>query len=139
MPPHKPRWAALFARVFGDGVAPVRAPTVAYGEEDEIAAPADGAALRVALFDLAATPETDSHGRLLQSLAGAAPPLVLVDEAAFIARFGADAQRLPARRQAWTEMAEAAGATAVFVNLRDADLSGAEAALQAALMPPPTA
>ncbi len=127
----------LFARVFGDGVQPRFAPAVAYGDEVEIAAPADDAALRIALFDLAATPEADSHGQLLQSLAGAEPPLALIDEAAFVARFGADAQRLPARRQAWTELAEAAGAKAVFVNLRDTDLSAAEAALQAALMPLP--
>ena len=45
------------------------APTVAYGAEDEPAqTPADGA-LRIALFDLGATPEAESQGRLLRALA----------------------------------------------------------------------
>jgi hypothetical protein len=125
----------LFARLFGDDVSLHVAPAVAYGDEDEVAPAGTDAALRVALFDLAATPEADSQGRLLQSLAGAAPPLALIDEAAFVARFGADAARLPARRQAWSALVQSAGGTPVFVNLHDADPAAAEAALQAALLP----
>ena len=126
----------LFARVFGDGLTLRFAPPVAYGDEDGVLPPAADGMLQVALFDLAATPEPDSQGRFLQALSAGTPPLVLVDEAAFVARFGADAARLPARREAWSALAAAAGAEAVFVNLRDTDLSAAEAALQAAATSP---
>ena len=58
---------ALFARLLGEGVALQVAPTVAYGAEDEaLALPGDGA-LRVALFELGATPEDESQGRLLRA------------------------------------------------------------------------
>jgi hypothetical protein len=126
----------LFARVFGDGVVLRFAPPVAYGGEDEVAPQAADGTVQVALFDLAATPEPDSQGRLLQALAAGAPPLALIDEGAFVARFGADAARLPARREAWSALAASAGASAVFVNLREADLSDAEAALQTASASP---
>jgi hypothetical protein len=125
----------LFARVFGDGLVWQVEPTVTYGAEDEFTAAASDGALRVALFDLGATPEAESQGRLLQALAArGAAPLVLVDEAAFAQRFGATSPRLAERRMAWSTLATSLGRAAVFVNLRSPDLSVAEAALQAALM-----
>jgi Protein of unknown function (DUF2868) len=129
----------LFARVLGDGVVLRFAPPVAYGDEDEVAPRAADGTVQVALFDLAATPEPDSQGRLLQALAAGGVPWVLVDEGAFVARFGANATRLPARREAWSALAASVGAEAVFVNLREADLSAAEAALQAASASPSSA
>ncbi len=128
---------ALFTRVFGEGAQLHVTPTVAYGTEDQPHEAVADAALRVALFDLGATPETESQGRLMRALAspGAAPPLMLVDEAAFAQRFGGGSQRLPERRQAWSALAASVGSPAVFVDLRAPDAAAVEAALQSALMP----
>ena len=121
---------ALCARVFGDAAPLQLAPTIAYGSEDAPAdLPADGTR-RIALFELGATPEPESQGRLLNALGA---PLALVDESAFVRRFGADSPRRRERRQAWSALAQSAGSTAVFVELRADALPGAEAALQAAL------
>jgi hypothetical protein len=121
---------ALCARVFGDAATLQLAPTVAYGSEESPAElPADGAR-RIALFDLGATPEAESQGRLLQALGA---PLTLVDESAFVQRFGADSPRRRERRQAWSALATSAGSVAVFVELRADALPAAEAALQAVL------
>ena len=50
--------------------------------------------------------------------------LALVDEAAFRARFGDDAPRLAARRQAWQALAATSGADAAFIDLRAPDVQG---------------
>lgn len=121
---------ALCARVFGDAAALQLAPTVAYGSEE---APGDlpgEGTRRIALFDLGATPEPESQGRLLQALGA---PLMLVDESAFVQRFGAESPRRRERRQAWSALAQSAGSAVVFVELRADALPAAEAALQAAL------
>ena len=125
----------LFARVFGEGASLHIAPTVAYGAEHEPSGAAADGALRVTLFDLGATPEAESQGRLLRALTApaAAPPLVLVDEAAFVQRFGAGSSRLAERRQAWRSLADAMGSPAVFVDLQASDLAAAEEALQQAM------
>jgi len=121
---------ALCARVFGDAAMLQLAPTVAYGSEESPAElPGDGTR-RIALFDLGATPEPESQGRLLQALGA---PLMLVDESAFVQRFGAESPRRRERRQAWSALAHSAGSAAVFVELRGDALPAAEAALQAAL------
>jgi len=120
---------ALCARVFGDAAMLQLAPTVAYGSEESPAdLPRDGTR-RIALFDLGATPEPESQGRLLQALGA---PLSLVDESAFVQRFGVDSPRRRERRQAWSALASSAGSVAVFVELRADALPAAEAALQAA-------
>jgi hypothetical protein len=135
----------LFTRVVGDGIVWQTQPTVAYGAEDEVGevgkvgGAAAGGTLRVVLCELGATPEPECQGRLLRALAAsaAAPPLLLVDEAAFVQRFGAASSRLRERRAAWSALAAAHGCAAAFVDLRTPDLSAADAALQAALMPQP--
>ncbi|HYN59518.1 MAG TPA: DUF2868 domain-containing protein [Rubrivivax sp.] len=128
---------ALFTRLFGAGLQLQLAPTVAYGAEDEPRAPGAEGALCIALFDLGATPEAESQGRLMRSLG--APALMLVDEAAFAQRFGAGSPRLPERRQAWSGLAASLGCGLVFVDLRAGDGAAAEAALQNALMRAPPA
>lgn len=126
---------ALCARTFGDAARLQVTPTVAYGSEDDPPQRAADGARRVALFDLGATPEPESQGRLLQALAAPDAPavLALVDEAAFVRRFGAASPRRAERRQAWAALIEAAGAVTVFVELRADALGPAQAALQAAL------
>ena len=121
---------ALCAPVFGAAATLQLAPTVAYGSEESPAGlPADGAR-RIALFELGATPEPECQGRLLQALGA---PLMLVDESAFVQRFGADSARRCERRQAWSALAQSVGSAVVFAELRADALPAAEAALQAAL------
>ena len=120
----------LCARVFGNAAVLHWAPTVAYGNEESPADLPAAGTRRIALFDLGATPEPESQGRLLQALGA---PLALVDESAFVQRFGADSPRRRERRQAWSALAADAGSAAVFVELRADALAASEAALQAVL------
>jgi hypothetical protein len=126
---------ALLGRVLGDGLRLQVAPTVAYGSEESPAETAADGAWRIALFELGATPEPESQGRLLQALAadGASAPVLLVDESAFVQRFGASSPRRAERRQAWQALAAESGCKTVFVELHSADLSAAEDALALAL------
>ncbi|MCW5610032.1 MAG: DUF2868 domain-containing protein [Rubrivivax sp.] len=77
------------------------APVAYGGEEGAGARPAEpDTTLLVALVDLAATPEADTHGRLLRELRAAAPALpllLLADEAGFARRFGQLPERLAQR------------------------------------------
>jgi hypothetical protein len=70
---------------------------------------------RVLVFSLAATPEPEVHGELLEPTR---PLAVLVDEAAFAARFTGDAaaeRRLEERRNAWREFLAGFGIEPVFL------------------------
>jgi hypothetical protein len=95
---------------------------VGLGQEDDAArcTPPSDTTLVLVLVDLASTPEAEAQGRLLTTLAAAAPGcqrLLLVDEAAFVARFGALPQRLHDRRQAWLQLAAAHGVTLLPTDL----------------------
>ena len=127
----------LFTHVFGEGLQWQVAPTVAYGAEEEPGTLPAAGTLRVALFDLGATPEAESQGRLMHALA--LPALMLVDEAAFARRFGADSPRRAERRRAWSDLAASLGIAVVFTDLGAADMAETEAALQDALTPAPSA
>jgi len=127
---------ALLAQVQGDAVQVALAPTVAFADEDALAlppAPPPGTSAVVALFDLAATPEAEHHGRFLRWLAAAPIPAVaVVDEGAFRRRFGGLPERLAERRAAWQTLAVAAGVRIVLVDLSQPDLARAAQAMQSA-------
>ncbi len=124
----------------------VAAPT-AYGEEDAASnananansgpSPlADTTTLCLLLVDLATTPETDTHGRFIQSQRSAAPAvqmLLCADEAALRTRFANLPTRLAERRTAWRGFASAQGIGFVSVDLLQPDLPAAQDALQSAL------
>jgi len=122
---------AVFAHVFGDDTTVAVQPTVAYGAEDDWQPRPAAGATAVALFDIGATPETENQGRFVQRLAAAhgAAPLMLVDEAGFAQRFGA--QRLQQRRAAWLELADRLGCTLLAIDLQSPDLERAADALSA--------
>lgn len=132
----------LAAHLFGDSVQLTSARPVAFGDEDALAAaaPEDSPAadLVVALFNLAATPETENHGVFLDGLrsqaAGRGPVVVLVDESPYRRRLGdqpgTDA-RLAERRQAWSGLAATRGLHALFADLEAPDLAGVERELDA--------
>jgi hypothetical protein len=130
---------ALLAGVFDDGLDLQLRPPVAYGDE-ELAGRADagaagGSTLRVALFDLGATPEAEVQGRLLQALAagGGGRVLAVVDEAAFRRRFANLPERLAERRAAWQRLCSAQGVALLCADLESPDVAADGAALQAAL------
>ncbi|MBX3635516.1 MAG: DUF2868 domain-containing protein [Rubrivivax sp.] len=116
------------------------AAATAYGAEESAGTPSaePDTTLLVALVDLAATPEADTHGRFLRALRAATPALpllLLADEAAFARRFGQLPERLAQRREAWRQLAAAEGAAWLSADLErpDADAAARFAhALQAA-------
>lgn len=107
---------------WGDALQWQVQPPTAAGDEDSAAAPSamSGPApvLRLAWFDLTATPEAETQGRWLQVLQRQQPPAelrVVVDETAFRARFAAYPERLAQRRQAWRAWAAAYGSVVEFI------------------------
>jgi hypothetical protein len=102
------------------------ATTVAYGNEESVAAMAGGATAPAALallFTSAATPEEDSHGRAIDAAREAARSRdvrieAIVDEGPYVARMGPElASRVEERRRAWSRLAAAHGIEARFVDL----------------------
>ena len=75
-----------------------------------------------ALFPLTATPERETHGAFLQALAARRPDgvnlLVLIDEADFRQRFGAE--RIEQRRDAWRRLLGEFGHEPRFADLSQA-------------------
>ena len=128
---------ALLARGLGGEVAATLGASVAYGDEDDALIESPPGALLVALFNAAATPEREAHGRFVAKLAQAGREVaIVVDESSVNARFGEDRVRNEARRDAWRELAGAAGLAPVFVDLVHPDVAAAEAAFEAALASP---
>ena len=122
----------LLAGTWGDDVKLQVLPPTAHGDEERAPAAAPGAVLRVALFDLAATPEVEAQGRFVQRLRaveGAPPLLAVVDEAAFRQRFGAFPERLSERRDAWQRWADGLGVALLCVDLNQPDVADARAVL----------
>lgn len=138
----------LVARVLGDDTELEFSPVVAYGHEDQPAAPTAAAvttvplgaapAAEIALFDASATPEAEAQGRFVESLrvrlARGSALVMVVDEAGFAARFGTDGGRVEQRRTAWRDLADKLGMPApVFVNLDGNVAAEQSRALDAAL------
>ena len=127
---------ALLARALGGNVALSVAAPVAYGDEEAAARAPDAGAQApvIALFNATATPEPEAHGRFLAALAAHARPLVVVvDEAAFNARWRDDTGKRDERRALWSDAAARERVAPVFVDLAAPDADAAEAALEAAL------
>lgn len=137
---------SVLAATFGDAVQLDVLPTADYGSDVIAATVTTGATASIALFDLGATPETESQGRYLRELAAravgsgsrsASPTIVmLVDEAAFKRRFAGSAERVAQRRAAWQQLAASLGTVAVLIDLERPDLPAAGRALQSALERP---
>jgi len=137
----------LMQMVYGDETEVAVSPPVTLGGEDRLLAPASasaapaststpapGAALTVALFSLAATPEAENHAAFLAALAGTLPAeatiVALVDESSFIRRFGAASGRLADRRATWRRiLASRVDIEPVFVSLEAEDLGEARSRL----------
>lgn len=90
-------------------------PAIAFGDETDAPLP-DGVAPPHVLVPLAATPEAEHHGVLLDRLR-ARSPILLVDESGYAARFAHDPARIDERRAAWRAFAGARGVAVRFVDL----------------------
>ncbi len=127
---------ALFASQLGDAVQIEFRPTVAFGDEDDAVLPLEDGAL-VLLFDLAATPEPEHHGRIVsraRAAGGTSALLVLVDEAGFARRFGGTPERIAQRRAAWQRLTT--DVVVLFVDLEAPDVPAVQSALRTALQRP---
>lgn len=133
---------ALARHLLGDATELALRPSTEYGNE---AAAADGlprnetdVPLTLAVFNAAATPEPENHGRFLDTLrAGTEGSLaVVIDTATYRRRLGAQAGaegRLSERCHAWRTFAESHGLAAACVDLATPDSAAAERDLAAAL------
>lgn len=113
------------ARNLGRPVEPLLLNNLPLGTDALPALPdVDAAAPLVLLFNLAATPEAETHGAFVRAVRARWPQrrvLVLVDEAAFRVRLGADvaAARLEPRRAGWRQTLAGLGDAPVFVDLSE--------------------
>jgi hypothetical protein len=126
---------AVVSRTFGGSAALVVSSPVAYGDEETLpkSTQPESSGVVMALFNLAATPEREAHGRFVDALRGPSaghPVLLLIDEAPFVARGDVDARRLDERRAVWTAQFAERGIEPLFVNLASPDLAAAEAAIE---------
>jgi hypothetical protein len=132
----------LAAAMFGDDVQVHWARSIAFGDEDTLGAARDrsspAADMVVALFNLAATPETENHGVFLDRLKLRTPGRMaaIVDEGPYRSRLGAQAgadARMAERRQAWSDLAQTRALRAVFIDLSLPELTAAQRELDAEL------
>lgn len=132
----------LLARLVGGAAAVSVAPPVAYGDDDDrsLAELPTAPGTLAVVFNLAATPERETHAAFVLAAVGKAsadqPLLVIVDETSFRARAADDPDRLTQRRRAWQDMLRPTRSVPVFVELAHPDISKAEAAMDAALLVP---
>jgi hypothetical protein len=129
---------AVLAPALGAGVQLTAAAATAYGDEDAAASRAapPTTTLRLALVDLAATPEDDTHGAFVRALrrgAPAVPLVVLADETAYRTRYAHIPARLNERRAAWRLWARTLGVGLVCVDLAQPDRLAAERDFENAL------
>jgi len=134
---------AILGRAAGGNAEVTLAPVVAYGADEVAAVAVTPPAWPVLLFNLAATPEAETHGAFLAAMAAQAtagePLLVVIDEAGLRARMGDDAARLEARRALWRRLCDDHQCAALFIDLAAPDFAAAERALDAALAQVPRA
>jgi hypothetical protein len=137
---------------FGASAKIDRRTMIAYGSEDAYAAAADdpdlpASGLIVGLMNMAATPETESHGLALAAWRNrvvrsqdAARLLFIVDEHPLRARLARDATyggRLAERREVWQRFATAVGMPVLLVDLSDAAaVAGAGRQIESWCWPP---
>lgn len=133
----------LLADALGGEVKVEVRASVAYGEEDAFvdrvrAEPLGAADCHVLLMSLAATPESENHGVMIDALQRAlrrrrASFLLLIDESSYAARMSAEASlatRVTQRARTWREFASARNQSACIVDLsrqRAGDASDSDA------------
>ena len=123
----------LASLLLGEQARLMLRPSISYGDEPlealhEFKLNDGDATVTAVLFSLAATPETENHGALLDHLVreSARGIAVLVDESSYRERVGAQAggpARVAERIALWRQFCSFHKAPATFVNLRQLDAS----------------
>ncbi len=112
--------SAIATALFGEQARVMLRPSLAYGEDpaDAIGPDAPGVTVTAVLFSMAATPEQENHGAVLDQLRRASPRgiAVLVDESSLTQRAGPD-ERLVERTALWRQFCHFHGCSATIVNL----------------------
>lgn len=132
----------LVGRLVGGSASLNLAAAAAYGDDEDrsLAQLSPEPGPLVVVFNMAATPERETHAAFAIAAAAVAslarPLLVLVDETSFRARAGADPQRLAQRRAAWQDLLRPIRIAPAFIDLANPDLALADAAMDAALFVP---
>ena len=84
---------------------------------------------RFVLFNLTSTREEENHGALLRPLRARTrqgPPVIaIIDESAFLKRFGKQGERLDERRALWTRFLDGAAIALAFCDLSQTDAARA--------------
>ncbi len=121
--------ARLATLLLGEQARLMLRPSIAYGEEppqalDTSQLKDDPATLTAVLFNLAATPEKENHGALLDYLVRTLPHgiAVLIDESSYLERIGnqeSSKDRVAERIALWQEFCQFHKAPATIVNLLD--------------------
>lgn len=138
--------SAMLADALGGEVKVDLRATVAYGEEDAFATrlrtePLPAADCHLLVMSLAATPESENHGAMLDAMQRAltrrkANFLLVVDESSYAARMNAEASlatRVAQRARTWREFATARNQTACIVDLTRVRVGTAESEAERAL------
>lgn len=132
----------LARHLLGDATQLALRPSVEFGAEasaaEGLARREDDLPLTLAVFNAAATPENENHGRFLDTLKAALDTslAVVVDTAPYRRRLGAQSganERMDERCQAWNGFAAQRGVPVACIDLTAPQLSRAEADLAAAL------
>jgi hypothetical protein len=133
---------ALARHLLGDATELALRPSTEYGNEEAAAhglpRNESDVPLTLAVFNAAATPESENHGRFLDTLRAAidSPLAVVIDTAAYRRRLGAHAgaeARLGERCSAWRTFVESHDLPAACVALATPDIAAAGRDLAAAL------
>lgn len=131
---------ALLRRALQSGAHVQWLDVVPYGADDPPALPARPLAAVVAVFNLVATPEPETHRAFLEALEKqrmpGVPLVAIVDTSEFLQRAGASSARVDARREAWRRVLDMPGAALVFARLADLDVNADGDALADALERP---
>lgn len=118
--------AAIATAILGEQARVMLRPSLAYGDDPvdalrDIGPDAGSATVTAVLFSLAATPEKENHGALLDQLRRAAPRgiAVLIDESSLTQRSSASSVdgRLAERTALWRQFCHFHGCSATVVNL----------------------
>ena len=131
--------ARLLTRAFEAPVDVAWKDAVAYGDDalPDLATRVPSEA--VVVFNLSATPESETQVAFVSELAGrlGAAPLVVVDTSDFGARFRDQPGRIAEREAAWRQALEPIAIEPLFVRLADPDLRAAAPALARRLVHSP--
>jgi hypothetical protein len=102
-------------------------PVTAYGADEVPPIETPGLTAIVAIFNLGATPERETHGEFVRAIAALtdenAPLIAIVDTSEFVARFCDQPRRVAERSESWQRAFAAVGCEPMFMQLARPDIA----------------